>query len=248
MEAKWYHTESKSAGPLSVAEIVNRIRQSRGQSHFVWTEGMSGWTEASKAAEFLTAFQGAQAGRAGSVGVMKLALPPSQETLAARARKELRHYLAISAYLYVCFAALLLYRTAILRGAGFDVTPAGLALVKALILGKFMLVLQTLRIGDDARGDGILLANILKKSLLFTFLLIVLTVIEEMIVGFFHGRTTIEVLSELAGGTIPQAFATGLLMFLILIPYFAYREIANYLGEGELAKLLTARRSLENAE
>ena len=86
-----------------------------------------------------------------------------------------------------------------------------------------------------------MLADILKKSVLFVVVLIALTVVEEIIVGYFHGRTSQEVLGEMAGGTLPQAFAVSILMLLILIPYFTFRGVADQLGEGALWKLLTER-------
>jgi hypothetical protein len=85
-------------------------------------------------------------------------------TLAQRARHGLVEYLAISAYLFVCFSSLLFYKSAILRSEGIEFTAFGLALVKALILGKFILVLQAIKM--DERGDkrGILLIDIDRKS------------------------------------------------------------------------------------
>jgi hypothetical protein len=245
MEARWYHTESQSFGPLAVGEIAERIRQTSGRSHFVWTEGMPGWAEAGSAPEFLAALQQAAprpARDAKADAEAKAASTAPKATLLQRARKELIEYFAISAYLYVCFAALLFYKATVLHSAGVEWVPNGLAIVKALILGKFVLLLQAVKLGEDRKG-GVIFAAILKKSLLFTLALIVLTLIEETLVGAFHGRSSREVLSELAGGTLPQAFATSLLMFLILIPYFACREIEDSLGAGVLLKLLTARRS-----
>ena len=45
---------------------------------------------------------------------------------------------------------------------------------------------------------------------------------------------------------MPELIATALLGFLILIPYFAYREIAAKLGEEALLKLLFTRQPLRN--
>ncbi len=170
----------------------------------------------------------------------------ARATLAQRARRELIEYLAISVYLYICFGALIFYKASILHGQGIEITVFGLAIAKALVLGKFVLTLQAFKIGESGKRGSAPLANILKKSLLFSLLLIFLTVIEEMIVGHFHGRASREILSEIAGGTLPQACAIGLLLFLILIPYFAYLEISASLGEGELSKLLIQRRSPES--
>ena len=85
---------------------------------------------------------------------------------------------------------------------------------------------------------GVLVLDILKKALLFTLLLLLLTAVENVIVGYFHGEDARHALKGLGGGTRPEALATALLMFLILIPYFAYRDIAAKLGEETLSKLL----------
>jgi len=252
MEDKWYYSENgKALGPTSAEEIASRIRQTKNQSLFVWTEGMSEWTDASTMPEFSTEFQSVGPTRAPNTHVAtatKGASASKQATLAQRARNELIEFLVISAYLYVCFGALIFYKATILHSEGIEFTPLGIAIVKALVLGKFILTLQAFKIGERGKGNSIVLADILIKSLLFALLLIVLTVIEEVIVGYFHGRANREILSEIPGGTLPQAFAIGVLLFLILIPYFAFREIAVSLGEGELQRLLTARRSPENQE
>src|ERR1700722_15254970 len=166
----------------------------------------------------------------------------TQTTLAQKAQRELIHYLAISAYLYVCFGALIFYKAAILQNQGVEFATYGLALAKALILGKFILVAHALKIGDRSKPNRLGL-DILWKSLLFTLLLIVLSIIEEVLVGFVHGRQAQDVLKEIAGGTLPQILATSLLILLIMIPYFAFREISAALGEGKLLKLLAERRS-----
>jgi hypothetical protein len=161
-------------------------------------------------------------------------------TLIQRARRELIEYIVIAAYLYICLGALILYKATVLRAHGIEYEALGLALVKALVLGKFILIANTLKFGE-LRGVNRPILKILSKTLFFGLLLVVLSVGEEVIVGLIHGRTTRESLGEIADGYLPQAFAIGLLMMLILIPYFAFREISARLGEGNLMKLLIAR-------
>ena len=114
----------------------------------------------------------------------------------------------------------------------------------AELLGKFVLLLHALKIGERKGGAGVLFVDILKKSVLFLVVLIALTVVEEIIAGYFHGRTIQVVLGEFGGGTLQQAFALSLLMLIILIPYFTFRVIAVRLGEGVLWRLLTERGSV----
>jgi len=164
-------------------------------------------------------------------------------TLAQRARHEVIAYLAISGYLLVWFSAVMFYKATILGSIGIEFAPFGLAAVKALILGKFILVMEDLKIGEGKESGGILAVEILKKALLFTLLLFVLSIVEEVVVGHFHGRGVREVLGEIGGGTMPQAIATGVLMFLVLLPYLAFRRLAFTFGE--LPELLFTRRSPE---
>jgi hypothetical protein len=177
---------------------------------------------------------------------MSTQLPGSNErkheTLVERARHELVQYLEVSAYLYVCFGVIILYKSSILHGQGIHFTPFGLAAVKALILGKFILIGLALKVGER-EVPGRLLLDIIFKSMAFILVLIALSVIEEICVGLLHRRTIHDALAGLAGGTLPEAVATSLLLLLVLIPYFAFREIANGLGAGEMTRLLMARRS-----
>jgi ABC-type spermidine/putrescine transport system permease subunit II len=162
-------------------------------------------------------------------------------SLAQRAWGEFTELAGICAYLYICFGALIFYKASILHSHGVEFVAYGLALGKALILGKFVLVAHALGIGDRNNPRRLALA-ILFKSLVFALLLVALSVVEEVIVGFFKGRQLQEVLGEIAGGTLPQVLATSLLILLIMIPYFAFREISAALGDGKLVKLLTERR------
>ena len=79
---------------------------------------------------------------------------------------------------------------------------------------------------------------------LFVFLLLlaVLTYIEEIVVGTIHGRTMMESVSDVAGGTLPQILATVLVTFLILVPYFAFRALGEIVGDKTLVRLFFERR------
>jgi GYF domain 2 len=242
--ATWYYVDNDvTVGPTTLEDISRQIRLAGGQSRFVWTEGMSDWTDASMVPAFSQLFQ-SQSLRVSSETYDRTEPdePSTALTLSQWLRHELTEYLLISAYLYVCFGSVIFYKAAILRGHGIEFTSLfGVALVKALVLGKFILVMQALRIGERGNRADALLTGILKTSVLFVVLLVALSVIEEIIVGYFHGKASREALSEIAGGTLTEAFAVGALMLLILIPYFAFRGVALHLGDGVLWKLFTER-------
>jgi hypothetical protein len=85
----------------------------------------------------------------------------------------------------------------------------------------------------SALQGGVLHGQGIEYAVIFLLLLIVLTLVEETVVGLIHGRGIREVLAGIGGGTLPEVLATSLLLLLILIPYFGLREIAQRLGEGE---------------
>lgn len=250
MASDWYYTEDENCvGPVPAEEIIARIKKAKDEPHFVWRAGMSGWTEARKLPQFSAAFQTQEPSRAHPETADGEAWRPAKgehTSLAQRARHELIAYLAISGYLLVWFSAVMYYKSTILGSVGIEFAPFGLAAVKALILGKFIMLLEALKIGEGKGSGGVLAVAILKKALLFTILLVVLSIVEEVVVGHFHGREPREVLSEIGGGTISQVIAASVLMFLVLVPYLGFRRLA--LTFGELPELLFARRSPNKRE
>jgi hypothetical protein len=238
MEAEWYYAEDgKCVGPVSKEEILGWIVTAKDPEHLVWTAGLSEWTEARDLPQFSESLRGEAHFRGRGVKTMLA----GHADLAERARHELISYAAVSGYLLVWFSAVMFYKATVLHSVGVEFAPFGIAVVKALILGKFILLLEAFKVGEGRRDGGVLAVQILKKALLFTLLLFVLTVLEEVVVGLFHGRAAREALSAIAGGSVPQAVATVVLMFLVLLPYFAYRQVALMLGE--LPELLFTRRT-----
>ena len=154
-----------------------------------------------------------------------------------RLREELRRYLAVSAYLYVCFAAILLYKSAVLSGVGEHYLPLGLAAGKALILGKFILLGEAAGVGTRI-GARTLLQRILRSSVLFLVLLVLLTIVEEIIVGLVHGHSLGQAVAALAERPWLEILASCFLMLLVLIPLVTVTEVSRTLGPGGLRQLL----------
>jgi hypothetical protein len=157
--------------------------------------------------------------------------------LKSRLREELLDYARVSAYLYVCFGALLLYKSAILQGAGVHYVPLGVALVKALVLGKFILLGSM--VGRNTQGRApTLLHRVAVRSLLLLVFLAALTVAEEVLVGFVHGHPPATTLDELLGPRLPEIAASLLLLLLVLIPLVMSTELTRALGHVTLWRLL----------
>lgn len=161
------------------------------------------------------------------------------QTLKTRLRQELRNYLFVSAYLFVCFTVLLLYRSAILSEVGQHVVPFGTALVKALVLGKFLLIGEAAGVGTRLSA-GTLRQRIAIRTLLLAALLVALTIAEEAVVGLVHKQPVAQALAEFFADDLPEKLAACLVIVLVLLPLVAATEFRRALGPEAFANLLAA--------
>ena len=128
-----------------------------------------------------------------------------------RAVHELKELATISAYLYVTLGAVIMMKTAVLRSeGGVEFIPWGIAIVKAVVLGKFVLLGNMVHVGGrDISGP--LIWPTLRRAFAFLVLLVVLTIIEDAVVGLFHHRSIAASLGELFGA---QETLAGYLIML----------------------------------
>jgi hypothetical protein len=80
------------------------------------------------------------------------------------------------------------------------------------------------------------------KAFAFLVLLIIMTVIEEAVVGLIHHQSIASSLGDLFGTRLEETAAGILIMLLVLIPYFAFRVLSEALGEGRLARMFFVER------
>jgi len=165
----------------------------------------------------------------------------SKASLREKAADEFREFVIIATYLYVCFAALYYLKAAILHTHGIAFEPLGLGAIKAAICAKFMLFGRALHIGDRFSRHPLIVPT-LYRSFAFGALLIILNIIEEIVVGAIHGRTLLDSLGEIADGSFRQLIAATFVLLLILIPYFAFRSLADVIGDKTLVRLYFERR------
>jgi hypothetical protein len=149
---------------------------------------------------------------------------------------ELKEWAVLTLYLYVCLGAVVLLKAAILQDVGVHFAVWGIAAVKALLLAKFMLVGRMFEVGRKFR-DRPLIWPILYHALIFLILLLVLSTIEEVVVGGLQHRPLSDSLAHIVGPTVFEGLAVCLVLFLILIPYSAYDCLEDVLGERETFRL-----------
>ena len=153
-----------------------------------------------------------------------------------RITHELKEFIVIAAYLFICFAAIINMKAAILHAEGVAFSPYGLAIVKALLLAKFISVGNVLKLGRRFKNQGLIWLT-LYKSLVFFALLLILNALEEIAVGLIHHRAVGESILAVAGGTLDQLVAASFVMLLILVPFFAFRSLGEVVGEDNLVRV-----------
>jgi hypothetical protein len=132
-------------------------------------------------------------------------------------------------------------KAAALHTEGVHFTPWGIAIVKAVVLAKFMMLGEMIKI--EGRGNtGPLIWPTLQKALGLLVLLIIMTVIEEAVVGLFHHRSIAASLGDLFGPRLQETLAGYLIMLVVLIPYCAFRVLGENLGEGRLEGMFFVNR------
>jgi hypothetical protein len=165
----------------------------------------------------------------------------AKATLPQRAVHEFREFAILTVYLYITLGAVIAMKTAVLHTQGIEFAPWGLAIVKALLLAKFMLIGRALKIGERDKTRPLIWPT-LYKAFAFLVLLIVLTIIEEAVVGLFHGQSIAASLRDLMGRRLEETLAGYLIMLLVLVPYFAFHVLDEALGEGRLTKMFFYER------
>lgn len=165
----------------------------------------------------------------------------SKAAVKERVANELKEVAILTAYLFVTLAAMNLMKAAVLRDHGINFGYWGVAIVKALLLAKFMMVGKALKLGELKR-EGPLIWPTLIKALAFVALLVILSIVEEIVVGWFRGRSMGDSLSELFGPGLLELLAGVLILLLVLIPYFAFLVLAETLGERRLVTMFLVDR------
>jgi hypothetical protein len=165
------------------------------------------------------------------------------ETLKRRAYHELKEYLVIVLYLWLVFGLFLLYKSMILNEEHFSYLDKGIALINALVLGKFVLIARAFHLGEAAEEAPLIYPTLL-KSALFSIVVACCKILEDAAVGFYHGMSFSQSIADLGRGTFKGILTLTLLLFVMLTPFFGFGELRRVLGEGKLGQLFFRRRSL----
>jgi uncharacterized protein (DUF1810 family) len=106
-----------------------------------------------------------------------------------------------------------------------------------LALAKVVLVAEFFHVGDKLENRP-LVYPIMFKSAVFAVILICFHIVEETLLGIWHGKTLSQSIPNTGGGTLQGILIIGIIMFVVLIPFFAFRELGRAIGTKQLRSLL----------
>lgn len=168
------------------------------------------------------------------------------EILKQRAYRELKEFLLLSLYLWLVLGMLVVFKSMVLAQHRIEFAAHGAALINALVLAKFMLIVRATHPGKQA-DDAPLIYPTLLKSAIFAVALMVLKILEDAIVGYFHDKSFTVSLADLGGGSWRVILAYTLILFLALIPLTAFGELQRVLGERKLYDLFLRSRNVSGS-
>ena len=167
----------------------------------------------------------------------------TKEPLKKRLEHELRDFLLIALYLFIVFSLLIVYKSVVLRENHLDATAHGIALINALALGKVILIAQDLHFADHYRNSPLIYPTLLKAAA-FTVLLVLFKIAEDTLVGRFRGKSFQESMSDFGGGSLFGILVLSCLLFVVLIPFFAFIELREEYGTERLLGVFLRPRNL----
>jgi hypothetical protein len=160
--------------------------------------------------------------------------------LPQRLSREMKQFVVIFLYLALLIGAFNIYRWLIMAEYHVGYFVYGYTLIEALILAKVIIVGEDLGIGERFAGQPLIFPT-LYKTLLFALCVLVLAILEHLVTGFLHGKDLAGFFHEVVGDRY-ELLGRMLIMFVALIPFFAFRETRRALADVNLFDLFFRRQ------
>ncbi len=163
----------------------------------------------------------------------------TKESLKARVYREFRGYWLIVAHLTLVFAAFTQYRRLVLAAHDIVYTDYFIAVIKAMVLAKVVMIGDALRLGRGLERLPLIWPT-LYKTAVFTVFLVLFTLVEHGVRGLWKGDGFGAGVGALVSRR-DEVLAGMLVVAVGLIPFFAFREIGRTMERGKLMRMFFVR-------
>ena len=168
-----------------------------------------------------------------------------QNAPAQTAKPSLRHRIKdefvqaslLALYFAAWFCAIAFFTFAVLREEAIPITPFGLAIIKAALCAKFMMLgkaIFSLKV-DANRG---LIKTIFWHSIVYLLIVIALSFLESGIDGLLHGKSFLESIASFGRGDPIYITSIAIMYWLILWPYLILLGLQQSMGDEAVHTIL----------
>lgn len=158
-----------------------------------------------------------------------------------RSLTEARKLFWVFLYLWVLLGLFAIHKSIVLNEQNLFYHQ-GFAIINAWLLAKVMLIAEMFHVADNLKHKP-LIYPIAFKSAVFSVILISFYILEEVLVGVWHGKTLANSMPAVGGGRLVGILLVGFTMFVVLMPFFALRELGRDIGDDKLYELFFVRRT-----
>ena len=158
---------------------------------------------------------------------------------------ELIRYWLIVLYMTIFFGAFASYRRLLLAHYGISYEDYGISIIRALVLGKVVLVAEALRLGRSFEEKPLIVPT-LYKTFLFTLCMALFDIAEGLVRGFIGGLGPTGAVHEVISRFNYEWLSRALVIFFAFLPLFAVGELRRVLGKG-VTDIFFQRRSAAEA-
>jgi hypothetical protein len=151
-----------------------------------------------------------------------------------------RRLLWIFVYLWVLLGLFSIHKSFVLNEPNL-LFHQGFAFINAWLLAKVMLTAEMFHVAENLDQKPLIYPIVL-KSAIYSIILMSFYLIEETLIGMWHGKTATESIPDIGGGSLRGILVVGLVMFVVLMPFFALKEISRAIGDDNLYELFFVRR------
>ena len=160
--------------------------------------------------------------------------------LKQRAIHEVRSFLFLFFYLWILLGLFVLNQALVEREHGGTIAFQGFALFNALVLAKVMLVVERLELARWLRGRPVILV-ILYEAVICTLFFLVFHVIEKLVMAKLSGHALAAGALGVGGGGFTGTAIVAVILFVSLLPFFAFKNVARAIGMDRMWQILFHR-------
>jgi hypothetical protein len=154
---------------------------------------------------------------------------------------EAKQALALTVYFATWFCALTFFAVTNSEGHPMPLSLFGIALIKAGLCAKFMLIAQAIFPIKVSKTNGII-KSLFLESLFYIFVVLSLNYIEAGIEGLMHGKNFIDAMAGFGQKNPLHVLAMTIVYWLIVWPYLVLVGLRLALGEDTTIKILFGRK------